>query len=431
MNKENETRVGIIGIGYVGLPLVDAFCKKGIKCIGFDIDKEKVTALNSAESFLVEPSNHDLKSYIDSKLFEATTEFQKVAEVNHIIICVPTPIDLYRKPDLSYVVDSTKSIVNYIQSGTLISLESTTYPGTTREIIAPILEESGLKIGSDIFLSFSPEREDPGNKDFNLANTPKVVSGYSAACMERAISIYSIICEKIVKVSSLEIAETSKLVENIQRAVNIGLMNELKTLTDKMDINIFEVIDAASTKPFGFTKYYPGPGVGGHCIPIDPFYLTYKAKEYNIDTKFIELAGEVNRSMPDFVIGKVSEALNRKKLSISQAKILCLGISYKKNVGDTRESPPVEIFDRLNKLGAKTDFSDPYFDVFPRTKKYKYSCSSENQLGKNLEKYDLVLLLTDHDLWDYDEILTFSNLIIDTRGRYHTLGIKSKKLVNA
>ena len=431
MRNRLEKKVGIIGIGYVGLPLVAAFCEKEINCIGFDIDEEKVNSLNNSISFLDHPSNQDIESFINSGLFQATTDFTKISEVNHVIICVPTPIDLYRKPDLSYVIESVESIVEYLAPSTLISLESTTYPGTTRDIIAPILEKSDLSVGKDVYLSFSPEREDPGNKKFNLSNTPKVVSGYTQECLKRSVSLYSSICEQVIQVSSLEIAETSKLIENIQRAVNIGLMNELKTLTDAMGINIFEVIDAAATKPFGFTKYYPGPGVGGHCIPIDPFYLTYKAKEYNIDTKFIELAGEVNRSMPDFVLGKVIDALNSKNLSLSQSKVLCLGISYKKNVGDTRESPPVEIFDKLHKLGANTEYSDPYFNNFPKTKKYKYTSKSISINKENLSKFDLVLLLTDHDCWDYKQIIQESNLIIDTRGRYHSLGIVSDKLVNA
>ena len=322
-------KIGVLGIGYVGLPLISAFCQKDVQCIGFDIDENKVNDLNNGLSFLDHPSDIDIQSYLEKGMFDATNDFSRISEVTHIIICVPTPIDLYRKPDLKYVTDSIKFCLDYIQKGTLISLESTTYPGTSREILKPLLEEKGLIVGEDIFLSFSPEREDPGNLEFTLANTPKVVSGYSKKCLSKASELYSIICDEIVNVSSLEVAETTKLVENIQRAVNIGLMNEIKTLTDKMGINIFEIIDAAGTKPFGFTNYYPGPGVGGHCIPIDPFYLTYKAKEYNVDTRFIELAGEINRSMPDFVVGKVTYHLNKEGLSLSKSKILCLGISYK------------------------------------------------------------------------------------------------------
>lgn len=424
-------KIGVIGIGYVGLPLIESFCDKGISCIGIDIDTDKVRSLNSGNSFLESLPDEKLQKFIQEKLFFATTEYEILSNVDAVIICVPTPMDLYRKPNLDYVINSVNSSLPFLKENTLLSLESTTYPGTSREILKPLLEKQGFVLGKNFYLCFSPEREDPGNLEYNMSNTPKVVSGFSKKCLEKAIEVYSIVCEKLVPVSSLEIAETCKLVENIQRSVNIGLMNELKTLTTKMDINIYEVIDAAATKPFGFTKYYPGPGVGGHCIPIDPFYLTYKAKEYNIDTKFIELAGEINRSMPEFVISNISDTLNSKGLSISKSKILCLGISYKKNVGDTRESPPVQIFDSLVKLGASVDFSDPYFDVFPKTKKFIHTSSSVSLSKENLSNYDIVLILTDHDSWDYQEILDHSNLIIDTRGRYHSLGISSKKIINS
>jgi len=424
-------KIGIVGIGYVGLPLVHAFCENNISCIGFDIDQKKVDDLNNAKSFLNTPSNEELSSFIKKKLFHASSNFKEIKDVTHIVICVPTPIDKYRKPDLTFVKESIKSVLPHLQKGCLISLESTTYPGTTRTILKNIIEKNGMKVGEDVFLSYSPEREDPGNNEFNLKNTPKLVSGLSKKCLAKAKKLYSLICESVVEVSSLEVAETAKLVENIQRSVNIGLMNELKILADSMGVNIFEVIDAAATKPFGFSKYYPGPGVGGHCIPVDPFYLTYKAKEYGIDTKFIELAGEVNRSMPNFVINKISDALNQKKLSINSSKILCLGISYKKNVGDTRESPPVEIFDKLKKLGANVDYADPFFKIFPKTKKYVYKDKAKSIIDIKLSDYDLVVLLTDHDEWDYKDILNNSKIIIDTRGKYHALGFSSKKIVIA
>lgn len=422
-------KIGVIGIGYVGLPLIESFCDKGISCIGVDIDDGKVQSLNSGESFLDSLSDEKLQKFIEKKLFFATTDYEELSNADAVIICVPTPMDLYRKPNLDYVINSVNSSLPFLKENTLLSLESTTYPGTSRDILKPLIEKQGFVLGENFYLCFSPEREDPGNLEYNMSNTPKVVSGFSEKCLKKAIEVYSIVCKKLVPVSSLEIAETCKLVENIQRSVNIGLMNELKTLTTKMDINIFEVIDAAATKPFGFTKYYPGPGVGGHCIPIDPFYLTYKAKEFNVDTKFIELAGEINRSMPGFVISNIADILNTKGLSISKSKILCLGISYKKNVGDTRESPPVQIFDSLIKLGAKVNFSDPYFDVFPKTKNYSHTSSSVNLSKENLSKHDIVLILTDHDSWDYQEILDHSNLIIDTRGRYHSLGIASEKII--
>ncbi len=422
-------KVGILGLGYVGLPLISAFCKKGISCIGFDIDEERVKLISKAKSFLDEPSSSDLRSFIEEGKLDVTTDFSRIDEVDHVAICVPTPIDEHRKPDLNYVVNSVKSISKHLSKGTLISLESTTYPGTTREILKPIIENENFNIGKDIFLAFSPEREDPGNKEFNLSNTPKVVSGLTDACCDKAEKFYNKICKNIVKVSSLEVAETAKLLENIQRSVNIGLMNEMKIFAEKMDINLFEVIDAASTKPFGFSKYYPGPGVGGHCIPIDPFYLTYKAKELNVDTRFIELAGEINRSMPNFVIKNISNTLNSNKLSISCSKILCLGLSYKKNVADTRESPPIEIFDMLKNKGGEIDYSDPHLERFPITKKYKYTAKSVKICEENLKNYDLVVILTDHDDFDYDLILNCSKKIIDTRGRYHSMGIESEKII--
>lgn len=424
-------KIGVIGIGYVGLPLIESFCDRGVSCIGIDIDSNKVQSLNSGRSFLDSLPDKKLQKFIEKKLFFATSDYEKLSNVDAVIICVPTPMDVYRKPNLDYVINSVNSSIPFLRENTLLSLESTTYPGTSREILKPLLEKKGFIVGENVYLCFSPEREDPGNLEYNMSNTPKVVSGFSEKCLKKAIEVYSIVCEKLVPVSSLEVAETCKLIENIQRSVNIGLMNELKTLTTKMNINIFEVIDAAATKPFGFTKYYPGPGVGGHCIPIDPFYLTYKAKEYNIDTKFIELAGEINRSMPEFVINNIADLLNSKGLSISKSKILCLGISYKKNVGDTRESPPAQIFDSLIKLGAQVDFSDPYFNVFPKTKNFIHKSLSVSLTKENLSHYDVVLILTDHDSWDYQKILDHSNLIVDTRGRYHSLGISSKKIINS
>lgn len=421
-------KVGVVGLGYVGLPLISAFCKKGVPCIGFDIDDKRVQLISDSKSFLDEPSDSDLENFKKENLLNVTTDFSKIKEVDHIAICVPTPIDTHRKPNLNYVINSVRSITEFLQKGTLISLESTTYPGTTREILKPLIEDQGFKVGTDIFLAFSPEREDPGNKKFNLSNTPKVVSGLTKLCAENAKNFYSKICNQIVMVNSLEVAETTKLLENIQRSVNIGLMNEMKIFAEKMNINLFEVIDAAATKPFGFSKYYPGPGVGGHCIPVDPFYLTYKAKEFNLDTKFIELAGEINRSMPNFIIKNISNTLNSINLSISSSKILCLGLSYKKNVADTRESPPIEIFNSLKISGCDVDFSDPHLDKFPPTKKYNYNDKSIDINKKSLSKYDLIVLLTDHDAFDYSLILDNSSRIIDTRGRYHSLGIKSEKI---
>lgn len=424
-------KVGIIGLGYVGLPLISSFCNQNIACIGFDIDQNRVNSINNSQSFLDHPSNQDLFKFNKEGLLTATTDFSKISEVDFIAICVPTPIDRYRKPNLEFVISSVKSISDHLNKGTLISLESTTFPGTTRDIVKPLLEEKGFVVGEDVFLAFSPEREDPGNKEFQLKNTPKIISGLSDSCLRKAHEFYSIICEKLVPVSTLEVAETAKLLENIQRSVNIGLMNEMKIFAEKLNLNLFEVIDAAATKPFGFSKYYPGPGVGGHCIPVDPFYLTYKAKEFNVDTKFIELAGEINRSMPDFILRNVSKQLNNKNLSLSNSKILCLGLAYKKNVADTRESPPIEIYDLLKKSGCNVSFSDPYLNDFPVTRKYEYNDKSVNLVEENIKKYDLVLLLTDHDDFDYQLIFKASSHIIDTRGKYHSLNIYSEKITHS
>lgn len=421
-------KVGIIGLGYVGMPLLSELCKNNIECIGFDIDNKKIESLNSCKNYLDNPSNDELKKYFDNHLLQITSDYSKISQVDHIVICVPTPIDKHRKPDLSFVIKSVEGIVEHLSEGTLISLESTTYPGTTREILKPKIEAKGYKVGEDIFLAFSPEREDPGNKDFNLANTPKIVSGYSDLCKKKAMEFYSIICKEVVPVSSLEIAESAKLLENIQRSVNIGLMNEMKLFTDKMGLNIFEIIEAAGTKPFGFSRYYPGPGVGGHCIPIDPFYLTYKAKELNIDTKFIELAGEINRAMPDFVINKVSSLLNSNGQSINGSKILCLGLTYKKNVSDTRESPPLEIYKKLENLGSDVDYSDPFFKDFPKTKLHQSKKKSVEITEENLKKYDAVILLTDHDEFNYELIMKSSKAIIDTKGYYFSNQMDSENI---
>lgn len=425
----SKYQIGIIGLGYVGLPLAKGFCEEGVSVVGFDVDKQKVKSLNSGKSPLKVIDNKLIRELIKKKLFRATASFSSVKSCDAVIICVPTPLDKHHQPDLSFVVNSVNSIKKFLKPGCLVSLESTTYPGTTKDLVKPILEEAGWIVGKNIHLSYSPEREDPGNKLFNLKNTPKVISGYSKKCLKLSKEIYSIVCNEVVELPSLEAAELCKLIENIQRSVNIGLMNELRFFADKADINLFEVIDAAATKPFGFTPYYPGPGVGGHCIPIDPFYLTFKAKEFGLNTKFIELAGEINESMPAYISQKVGEQLNLMKKNFTTAKILCVGLSYKKNVGDCRESPGVEIFSQLNRKGAKVDYHDPFVLRFPKMRKYNFRAQSINLSKRNIKKYDVIVVNVLHDNIDATMLVNEANKIIDTSGALRAYKGFSKKIV--
>ncbi len=402
------------------------FDEKKYKTIGFDIDEIKVKKINSGKSYIKNISPDKIKTAI-SNSFKATNDFSDIDKVDVIIICVPTPLGIHNEPDLGYIESTIDRIKPFIREFQLIVLESTTYPGTTEEILAPALESLGFDIGSNIFLSYSPEREDPGNKNFSIKTIPKIVSGFTEKCLELASTLYAGIVDSIVPVSKPRTAEMTKITENIHRAVNIGLINELKIVCDKMDIDIYEVIDAATTKPFGFTPFYPGPGLGGHCIPIDPFYLTWKAKEYDVNTNFIELAGQVNTFMPTYVVQKTSEALNKHEKSIKGSSILILGIAYKKNIDDMRESPSLKIMDFLLQKGALIDYHDPYISVMPKTRDYNFNLKSIELNKSNLAKYDIVLLLTDHDSFDYDLIENFSSLIIDTRGRFN----KSKKVTKA
>src|SRR6185503_5448733 len=356
--RQRTATVGIIGLGYVGLPLALRFSEVGIRVIGFDIDENKAAAINSGRSYFIHIPSAAVAS-AKSRGFEATNDFSRIGEADALIICVPTPLNSSREPDLSFVINTTESLVPHLRSGQLVSLESTTYPGTTEEELKPRLERRGFKVGQDIFLCFSPEREDPGNQNFTTRTIPKVCGGSTATCLEVGLELYRQAVDTVVPVSSTQAAELTKLLENIHRAVNIGLVNEMKIIADRMGIDIHEVIRAAATKPFGFVPYYPGPGLGGHCIPIDPFYLTWKAKEYGVYTRFIELAGEINSSMPHWVIGKVIEALNDRKKSIKGSRCLVLGIAYKKNVDDMRESPSVELMELLTAKGASVDYSDP------------------------------------------------------------------------
>jgi UDP-N-acetyl-D-glucosamine dehydrogenase len=409
--------VGVVGLGYVGLPLLLRYTEVGYKVLGFDIDQQKVDSLNKGLSYIEHISSEAVADSVTNG-FEATTDFARISEVDALIICVPTPLNKYREPDLSFVTDTTDALVPYLRKGQVFSLESTTYPGTTDEELKPRLESTGLKVGKDIFLVYSPEREDPGNPDFTTSTIPKVCGGHSASCLDVGIALYQRVIDQVVPVSSTRAAELTKLLENIHRAVNIGLVNEMKVVADRMGIDIHEVVRAASTKPFGFVPYYPGPGLGGHCIPIDPFYLTWKAREYGLHTRFIELAGEVNSSMPDYVLSKVLSGLNKQKKPINGSRVLVLGIAYKKNVDDMRESPSVFLMEKLRDLGAAVEYSDPHIAKFPKMREHHFDLSSVKISKESLAQYDCVLLATDHDNFNYNLIKNHSKLIVDSRGRF-------------
>jgi UDP-N-acetyl-D-glucosamine dehydrogenase len=423
----NRTAViGIIGMGYVGIPLMLRFTEVGFKVLGFDIDEPKVKSLNAGKSYIAHIPEKDIAA--SRTKFEATTDFSRAKEADALIICVPTPLNKYREPDLSFVVNSMDTLKPHLRAGQIVSLESTTYPGTTDEELLPRIEERGFKVGSDVFLVFSPEREDPGNPKFSTRTIPKVCGGTTKACQEVGVALYSAVIDQVVPVSSTRTSEMVKLLENIHRAVNIGLVNEMKIVADRMGIDIHEVIRAASTKPFGFTPYYPGPGLGGHCIPIDPFYLTWKAREYGLNTRFIELAGEVNTNMPHYVIHKLSDALNERTKSVKGSRVLVLGIAYKKNVDDMRESPSVELMELLRERGAHVEYSDPYIPVFPQLRRGRMDLKSVALTPENLKSFDCVLLATNHDKFDYMQIKEHAKLIVDTRGVYLE---PSEKIVKA
>lgn len=409
--------VGIIGLGYVGLPLMLRFNSVGLRVVGVDIDESKVARLTAGESF-IEHIPSDRIAAARQSGFEATTDFSRTEEADVLIICVPTPLSKHREPEMSYVVGTMESLAPHLRSGQLVALESTTYPGTTDEELRPRIEATGLKIGADIFLVYSPEREDPGNSQFNTRTIPKIIGGCTAACLEVGQALYASAIDRVVPVSSTKAAEMTKLLENIHRAVNIGLVNEMKIVCDRMGIDIHEVIQAAATKPFGFTPYYPGPGLGGHCIPIDPFYLTWKAREYGVATRFIELAGEVNTSMPRWVVAKIIDALNRRGRAVKDSRILVLGIAYKKDVDDMRESPAVEIMEILRDKGAQVSYSDPHVPVFPRMRAHHFELSSLPLTPENVASHDLVLLATNHSAFDYGMIKQQARVLVDTRGVY-------------
>ncbi|KGF81141.1 UDP-N-acetyl-D-glucosamine dehydrogenase [Massilia sp. JS1662] len=417
--SERTALIGIIGLGYVGLPLTLRYAEAGFRVLGIDIDGSKVERLNGGESYINHIPAADI-ARARSQGFEATTDFTRAGEPDALIICVPTPLNPYREPDLSFVLDTTDALLPFLRPGQLLSLESTTYPGTTDEELKPRLESRSFVIGRDIFLVFSPEREDPGNPDFHTRTIPKVCGGVTPACLEAGIALYSAAIDRVVPVSSTRAAELTKLLENIHRAVNIGLVNEMKIIADRMQIDIHEVIRAAATKPFGFTPYYPGPGLGGHCIPIDPFYLTWKAREYGLHTRFIELAGEINSDMPHWVVGKLTDALNQRGKAVMGSRVLVLGIAYKKDVEDMRESPSVELMEILRDKGAVVDYTDPHVPVFPRMREHHFDLKSVELTPQRIASYDVVLLATAHSAFDYDLVRQYASLIVDTRGVYLT-----------
>jgi len=413
--KDKRVKVGILGLGYVGLPLVREFCSGGFKVIGFDIDEKKVKILNSGRSIIKHIPDKQIKRIVKNRQFEATTNMARLKKVDAIIVCVPTPLTVNREPDMQFIIKSSKTISKNIRTGQLIVFESTTYPGTTRELVRPILEKSGLKAGKDFHLAYSPEREDPGNKNFTTRTIPKVVGGLTKKCRDTACELYNTVIEKLVPVSSLETAEATKIVENVYRCINIAMVNELKMVFDKMGIDVWEVINAAKTKPFGFNAFYPGPGLGGHCIPIDPFYLTWKARQYGMPTRFIELAGEINANMPSYVISKTMEALNKHKKSLNGSKVLVLGLAYKKDIDDLRESPSIELIELLKEKGALVDYNDPYIRRTHKQRQHDLKMVSKKLTAKALSGYDVVLISTDHSSYDYDWIVENSQLVVDTR----------------
>ena len=409
--------VGIFGLGYVGLPLAFSFAHQGVKVIGFDISQERVDTLNSCNTYITSLMTKEaLKEFKEKSLFKATTDFANdIKKIDACIICVPTPLDKYHQPDLTYVQNSMEVIAKHIKKDTLISFESTTYPGTTEEVIIPYLVKQGFKVGSDVYVCYSPEREDPGNHKFKTNSIPKLVSGQTPKCLECGLALYSIAIEKVVSCSSPKVAEMAKLLENIHRCINISMINEMKIICDKMNIDIWQVIDAAATKPFGFTAFYPGPGIGGHCIPVDPFYLTWKAKEFGIHANFIELAGEMNFKTQEFVISKIVRALNDAGKSIKNAKLLIIGLAYKKNISDVRESPSLTIMTELKKLGAQMMWHDNFVET---ERGIMHDCEKIEDIKSVLSSMDAVVILTNHDGIDYDYLKQNTNLIIDTRGVY-------------
>jgi UDP-N-acetyl-D-glucosamine dehydrogenase len=430
MIEDRTAKVGVIGLGYVGLPLAIHFGKSGFSVVGFDLDSVKIEKLLKGESYIKHVSIDPVTEMIEAGNFDVTSDFDRLKDVDCILMCVPTPLTDKMEPDLTYLVETTETIARHFRAGQLIVLESTTYPGTTEEMVLPRLEKEGMTVGSDFFLAYSPEREDPGNENFSASNTPKVVGGITPSCLEVAQALYSCMTH-VVPVSSTKVAELTKLLENTFRSVNIALVNELKVLAHKMNIDLFEVIDAAATKPFGYTPFYPGPGLGGHCIPIDPFYLSWKAREYDFSTRFIHLAGEINVSMPYYVIEKTVEALNRNRKSMNGSRILVLGVAYKRDVDDDRESPGYAIMKMLLEKGAEVIYNDPWIPCLKPTRKYDFQMESTPLTPETLAGTDAVIIVTDHSDYDFVDIVRHSHLVIDTRNATKGIENAGKKIVMA
>jgi UDP-N-acetyl-D-glucosamine dehydrogenase len=424
MNKSLDPKIAVVGLGYVGLPLSLQFARTGTRVLGFDIDPEKVNALNESRSYIRHVHAETIREQVQEHRLAATTDFSRVREVDAVIICVPTPLNKNREPDISYILRTGSAIAPHLRPGALVVLESTTYPGTTDEDLRTVLENgSGLKAGSDFHLAFSPEREDPANPDSKVGEVPKVVGGLTSACLEKAVQLYSRAIKTVVPVSSCRVAEAAKLLENIFRSVNIALVNELKLVYGSMGIDIWEVIAAAKTKPFGFMPFYPGPGLGGHCIPIDPFYLTWKAREFNHSTRFIELAGEINTAMPTHVVERVGEALNSVRKPINGSNVLVLGLAYKPNVDDERESPSYRIMELLKQRGAQVAYHDPYVPVIRPTREHSQWAGTESIPWKEsvVRSFDAVVIATAHASVNYDELATWAHCIVDTRNAMATI----------
>jgi UDP-N-acetyl-D-glucosamine dehydrogenase len=427
----SELKVGIVGLGYVGLPLAREFYLGGARIIGFDVNAASVKKINRGVSPIKHIANKTLKDMVQSGRFEATEDMTRLNEPDAILIAVPTPLTENREPDMQYVEITCQTISLYLRKGQLVVLESTTYPGTTRDLMLPILEQSRLKAGRDFYLAYSPEREDPGNKDFRTSTIPKVVGGYDKASLQKALEVYKIAIDTLVPVSSCEVAEAAKILENTYRCINIAMVNELKRLFDRMDVDVWEVIRAASTKPFGYQAFYPGPGLGGHCIPIDPFYLTWKARQYGMATRFIELAGEINTDMPHFVIEKTMDALNDRRKSLKGSRILVLGLAYKPDIDDVRESPSLELIELLREKGAKVDYNDPYIPQTRKMREYDLKMKSKKLTPNMIAGYDAVLIATNHSDYDYQWIVDNAQLVIDTRNACADVKRGGRKVVKA
>jgi UDP-N-acetyl-D-glucosamine dehydrogenase len=430
--RARDFRVGIIGLGYVGLPLAKAFSEKGFRVLGFDVDERRTEQLNQGQSYIHHIGPETVRSLVGSGRFAATVDFSRLPEVDAILICVPTPLTRHREPDISYIEATTAVVAKHLRKGQLVVLESTTYPGTTREVMRPIFEARGLRSDEDFFLAFSPEREDPGNPRYSTASIPKVVGGEGPGALELAAALYGEVVAGIVRVSSSDTAEAVKLTENIFRAVNIALVNELKVVYERMGIDVWEVIDAAKTKPFGYMPFYPGPGLGGHCIPIDPFYLTWRAREYDVATRFIELAGEINTAMPAHVVEHLGEALNAHQAkALKGARILLIGLAYKRNVDDTRESPAFRLIELIERRGATVEYFDPFVPEIPKTREHA-EYAGRRSVGwdaKTVAGFDAALICTDHDGVDYRVLVENCPLVVDTRNALKNITGRTRAVI--